>query len=223
MAIADTVDTLVPQRLKEGVTDAILDLYVAASIDTFSKLFPRKVVHEETVPSTNTAYEFSLPDDWEDSFSCIFSIEYPLGGNPPEYLDDESYQLYLDPNTNTHKLLFLDILPNKNFALTYTISWSLTTLSDRDSFSVALLTAALICDRLSAKYAGHTDEGFTADIVVFRDKSRQYESAKNNFLHLFAIRTGVDVRKLTVPAALEYGKAYKTTDVSGMFRDTLDG
>lgn len=223
MAIADNVKGLIPQLASEGITDALLTAYVSASLNSFSAIFPREVAAVVDVSSSNTDYDFALPVDWEERFSTVARIEYPLQENPPEYLDEEYYTLYLDPVANTNVLLFLGLLPIEDFAIYYTVSWTEDNLCEADSYSCALLTAALICDRLAAKYAGHTDSELSADLVVWSTKSREYNNVKNNFLHLFALRTGVDPRKLEPAAALGYTKNYITTNIDGLFRSITEG
>jgi len=222
MAIADTVKTLIPQLAIEGVTDMVLASYVLTSLETFSTIFPRIKGEIIDIASSNALYVFTLPTSWEDRFSAIMKLEYPLSQRPPKYLDMDVYGIHLDTVTGIDQLMFYDDLPVSDVGIIYTVRWTETTLSEADAFSCALLTAALVCDRLAAKYASSTSSDFGADVINWSTKTREYTNVKNNFLHLFALRTNVDTRKIQPSAALEYTNTYSSTTVSGLFRDITE-
>jgi hypothetical protein len=204
MSIADTVKIYVPQHLEEGITDVMIASFVGASIAVFSRHVPRLLISKETVASTNTSYALTLPADWEAGFSTLVGIEYPLANNPPTYLELDDYQMYLDPNTGSNKILFIGEYPVEDFAITFTGLWTETTLNSYDKDSVALLASSMVCDRLSAKYAGGTDDIIQADVINWRTKTRDYTDAKKNFLQLFCLRTGVGEKNMAPVASLSY-------------------
>jgi hypothetical protein len=220
MAIVDTVEYYIPQLTSEGITDAMLSAYVSTTLGSFSSLFPQETVAEIT--ATGTTSVFTLPINWENRFSSVLQIEYPADQDPPEFIDEEYYTIGLDGATGLYKLKFLNMTPSSNFYLYYTIRWEEADLTVFDADSVAFLTAALICDRLAAKYASAADERFSADIVVFGSISKKYEDVRDNFLQQFALRTGVNPRKLEPVAALGYTKSYLTATINGLFRSITD-
>jgi hypothetical protein len=213
VSIAEIVKSYIPQWADEGLLDSTLSALVSSAIALFSRYSPCIIASTVTVLPNNTAYSFSLPSTWETGLSRVVSIEYPFGGNPPTLLEAVNFDLYRDPSTNTDKLLFLNYLPVTTFAIVHTGSWTEETLSDFDRDSVALLAAAYVCDRFSAKYAGSTDDLIRADVMNWRTKTHDYSDAKNNYLSLFAMRTGSDPKTLAPAAAIAFGSMGIATNI----------
>lgn len=200
MAIADRVEELLPQLTEENVSVAN---YVASAIAVFSRYYPKETVEQITV--TGSTYTLSLPSGWEQGFSRIISIEWPLDKNPPEYIPPEAYAIYRSASGEVIKLarpVDSDVL------VTYTKTWTESDLSAYDAESVALLACALVCDQLVAKYAGSVDDVIQTAAGLWRTKSAEYASAKKNFLHTFTIRTGIDLDTGKAAPATIYQRKY---------------
>jgi len=213
VAIVDSIRSYIPQYSDEGISDLVLSAFVDSTIALYSRYFPRITSYKVSVESTNTNYSFAVPIGWEIGFSRVLRIEYPLGHNPPSFVDPSNYELYQDPEDDIEKILFIEICPISNFGILYSRRWTESVLSDFDQDSVALLTAAMVCDRIAARNAGTTDPLIRADVVNYKTKTDQYINMKKQFLQLFCMRTGIDIKTLAPTAAFSYSSVVEADNL----------
>lgn len=69
------------QEMRECILDAVLK---------HSKKFPHEMRYDVI---GNGEYRYALPSDWDDDFSTIVDIEYPISNRPPSYIDRNLYNV----------------------------------------------------------------------------------------------------------------------------------
>jgi hypothetical protein len=128
-----------------------------------------------------------LPAGFEQGFSVIGSLEYPIGNVPPTYFDNEDWKMYRTPTAQ--KILLLSSVPNNTELVR--VSWTqrhitgnaiavgqqgaiATSVPDADFEAVCDLAAALCAEKLAASYAQSRDASITADSVNNLTKSQEY-------------------------------------------------
>jgi hypothetical protein len=150
---------------------------ISAAITRYSKDRPREIVTDIVGNATNI---LPLPTDlgatFEEKFSEIRSIEYPVGSVPPTTLDYKSFQMYRQPSGL--KLMLIDSAPPATDTLR--VTWTArhkadgTTVPSEDFDAVCDLTAALGCEAIAAFYGKTSDSTISADSVNYRTKSQEW-------------------------------------------------
>lgn len=170
----DDAITYVYRALRDLGDDADSQLLTATEIGTFvdqatkeySSRRPRTVVEDLTADGTHTT---ALPAGWLDEVSRVVAIEYPVGSNPPDIVDERLYRLYQSPDG--WEIRWLGSYPGSgaDVRLTYTALRSFavlaaeTTVLDVDFEIVAALAAAVSAEAIAAKYAQQGEPVLNAD------------------------------------------------------------
>lgn len=182
-------------ELEDGPRQAL----IAEAVITYSTYRPLEIPLRV---DGDGGYSYNLPEDWEDGFSNILSIEYPAGEQVPVILDPIRYQLYRD-DTGL-KLRFLADTPGatEEFILTYTIRHTIGvddgTIPETDFDAVVNLAASLGCDAIGRKY---TQDAGGSTIAVGSEQWRsviRYSEKAKELMDLFLKHMGVN--KEVIPA-----------------------
>jgi hypothetical protein len=165
---------------------------IAEAVKTYSTYRPLEVPIRTTGDGTFT---YDLPDDWEDGFSEIKSIEYPADEQVPVILDPLRYIIYRD-DTGLH-LRFLADTPGttEEFILTYTIRHTVEvdegTIPESDFDAVVNLAASLACSAIGRKY---TQDAGGSTIAVGSEQWRsviRYSEKAAELMNLFLKHMGI--------------------------------
>jgi hypothetical protein len=180
--LADTAD-------KQLLTDTEIDDYLGDAASRYSN--DRRAVLIADVTSGGTRY-LTLPGSFEDGFSVIQSIEYPIDDDPSAYLDPRDVDLYRtfagDPLVATLVLRTSWAIPSSDklrVVFTGRRVWgstaAATTVLDRDYPAVIDLTVSACCDAIAQKYARTSEPILSADSVSTRDKAAVWESRAKRY------------------------------------------
>lgn len=181
---------------------------IAEAVKRYSLDSPRERV--QTIVGTGIAFTFALAADFEDGFSQVRSVEYPVGQQDPEYLDENSYRLYLDPSTGVLKLRLLDlVIPTTQTAyVVYTTQHSVTVSPAADTVPVidresTVSLAASVCARqLAMLYAQTSDSTLGAESVAYRAKSYEYLALAKDLEAVYSNRGVIDEKSITAASAM---------------------
>jgi hypothetical protein len=199
-------------KLPAGDRDALLD---QAILQRYSVDRPREMVTD--LASDGTGY-LAMPAPsgavFEDGFSILHSLEYPLAQLPPQFLLQEEWQLYRAPAG----LKILLLLATPAIGETVRAAWTArhisdgSTVADADFEAVCQFAAALCYEALAGIYAQTGDPNTQADVVNYRSKSQEYLSlaksmAKHYFDHIGVSQDSAGAQ--TLPA-LATGSVYET-------------
>jgi len=168
------------------------DTAVTNAIQRYSKDRPRELATDLSGNGTSfIALPSSGSDIFEEAFSAIRSIEFPLGSVPPNFLLEEDWQLYRDPSTL--KIMLLSATPAASDTLR--VTWTTrhkndgSTVPDPDFEAVCDYAAALCYEALAGTYVQTGDATIMADSVNYRTKNQEAMSMakaakKRYFNHL---------------------------------------
>jgi hypothetical protein len=205
-------------KLPSGDRDALLQ---QAILQRYSKDRPRELVSDQTgdgsgllaMPQTTA----NPPEVFEDGFSVILRIEFPIGLFPPSYLLDEDWQLYRSPTAL--KIMVTGSAPSVSDSVR--VGWTArhksdgSTVPDVDFEAVCDWAAALCYEALAGIYAQTGDATIMADSVNYRTKSQEYiglakTAAKRYFNH---IGISADDKGAEVEAAIATGSIHEVLGV----------
>ncbi len=148
--------------------------FLQEAINTHSQHRPQILI--VSVTGTGT-FLYDLPAGWEEGFSSIESIEYPVGEQNPILLDQTKYMIYQGIDGSQLRFLYDSPGATETFLLSYTarhvvatgaeIPPIATTIPDNDFDAVCNLAGALCCYALGRKL---TEESGGASMAV-RDQT----------------------------------------------------
>ncbi len=206
-------------KLPSGDRDALLQ---QAILQRYSKDRPRELVSDQA--GSGTAL-LALPqigagpalEVFEDGFSSILRIEFPIGLIPPSYILEEDFQQYRSPAGL--QIMLLGTTPSVSD--TVRIGWTArhksdgSTIPDVDFEAVCDWAAALCYEALAGIYAQTGDATIMADSVNYRTKSQEYMAlakvaAKRYFNHM---GISADDKSPEVEAAIATGSIHEVLGV----------
>lgn len=198
-------ETLVQNLVRDDANRLALqdiDDAIALALQRYSKDRPQTAV-EDLNPTSATV--LPLPNVWEAGFSALKSLEYPIGENPPEYIEPSRYAFYQDPTAITIKLID-GVDTTKDVRAAFTIAHVLDAthdtipLSDREA--AACWAGALLCDQLAAFYSGGADSTIQADSVRQQSKSQEYASRAKALRKRYLDEIGVEEKTAVAASAV---------------------
>lgn len=180
--LRDCGDTATSQLL----TDEDIEACILGAAKRYSTDRPQEMV--EDVESDGSRY-LPLPADYEDGFSVILAMEFPIDDEPPYYLDSRWVDLYRRPEDLVLRLdsRYVTVPDGEDVRVTYTgrrqfaASAEDTTVLDRDFEAVCDLATSACCDAIAQKYARTHEPVLNADGVAFRDKADVWASRAKRF------------------------------------------
>lgn len=215
MAYADfqtLVDNLVRDdeaKVSVAQRDGAIDLAVVR----YSTDRPQMKVVDVAAAGGNA---LALPGTWEAGFSQLMAVEYPIGDNPPSWLDRETYRLYTKTD-GTQEIRFDDALPVAQMRLSFTIKQALVaapaadTVPIADREAVCAYAASLLCHQLAALYSNTQDSTIQADAVRYDSKARERRSQAAAYRKQYLDHLGVDEKNST-PASASATVQLKSSD-----------
>lgn len=179
------IDSQVDQAKFSGTDEQ--DKAIAKAMAHHSRNKPLTVV--EDIAGADT-YKYDLSDMalWDDDFSVISQVEYPVDDTDESKndLDGDDWRIYRDP-TNGLELHFLTDSPatGESARVTYTAQYTCTisgcTVPGADEVAVQSLAAGFFCDILAAAHAQNQDSSIAADAVDQQSKRREYAAQAKAF------------------------------------------
>lgn len=148
----------------------------------------------------NGTHDYTLPTGWNNEFSGIKSIEYPLGDVPATMLDNDEYEIYQSPSEKKIRLLNYAPAATASFRVGFTILRTDTTIPDVDVDALVSLAAALCCEDLSTAHVQSGDNSINADSVNYRTKSSEFAARGKKLMQLYKEHLGIKDDDVT-PAA----------------------
>jgi hypothetical protein len=205
-------------KLPSGDRDALLQ---QAILQRYSKDRPRELVSDQTgngtsllaMPQTTS----NPPEVFEDGFSVLLRIEFPIGIIPPSLILEEDFQQYRSPSGL--QVMLLGTTPSVSDQVR--IGWTArhksdgSTVPDVDFEAVCDWAASLCYEALAGIYAQTGDPTIMADSVNYRTKSQEYTglakaAAKRYFNHM---GISADDKNPEVEAAIATGSLHEVLGV----------
>jgi hypothetical protein len=218
MSLAD-LRILLDDRLRETAghcTTPQKDGSITEALKRYSLDFPADAV--DTITGDGVTYTFPLPAGFEEGFSTITAIEYPLGQQVPAYLDPDTYSTYRNPTTGDLmlRLYSLTLAVGEQAGICYTGRHTVTETEDTVPASqqelVAWLAAAICCRQLAAYYAQTMEPMMGADAAYWGARAQYYLTLAEKFEQVYSnegTMTGESLMAASVhrdlDVTLEYG------------------
>lgn len=197
MALPD-FQSLVDDLLRDDATrisNTQRDTAIASAIARYSKDRPRQKVEDIVADGSNL---LPLPAAWENDFSSLSGLEYPIGDVPPTTIGQQWQRLYEAPSGL--KIMVISTVPaGHSVRATFTISHAVSENSDTvpvgDREAVSCLAAASLCDQLAGLYSGDSDSTIQADSVNHQSKAGEFASRARALRKRYLDELGIDAKK----------------------------
>lgn len=176
---------LVKQKIRDTagkLTDPEMVRAIGEAVNVYSKIRPREAV--SLITGDGSKYMFDLPQDYEDGFSTMTGIEYPIGKVDPEYLDEMDWEVRRQPNNGSVAgivklhIFAPKIAATKNAYIYYrarhVVMGGDDTIPLVDREAVCGLAAAFSARELAAYYSQSSESTIAADAVSYRTKGQEY-------------------------------------------------
>jgi hypothetical protein len=173
-------------------------LTLQAICQRYSKDRPREIVTDVAGKGTS---DLALPQDaggalFEEGFSLIRQLEFPIGQVPPATIEESDWQWYRTPDGLKIRLLGETPGANEKVRVTWTARHAAdgSTVPANDFEAVCDLASALCFEALAAAYAQTGDNSMGADVVNYRTKGQEYlalaKAARKRYLDYMGIEDG---------------------------------
>lgn len=178
-----------------------IDDAIAVAVERYSQDRPRRKVEDLAGVSGQM---LALPAAWEEGFSDLESLEYPVGNVPPTPIDADRWSLYDEPAAR--KIMLLEGLPAGStvraaFSIRHTLDAAADTIPLQHREPVAKYAASLLCDQLASFYANEGDSTIAADATRNQPKSEAYRNRARDYRKQYQDAIGVD-DKTAAPAGV---------------------
>jgi len=129
------------------------------ALEHFNKELPRNIVSKVT--PADDSIDFNYPSDWDEDFSIIRDIEFPIDENPPEFLDADDF---------------------KEVEVEMTVTESGDTDNELDSWSLSGIIIGFNTDSSSKLYVKLTDTAGTRKVEIFKDSNQTLQVAEGTLV-----------------------------------------
>ncbi len=191
------------QKLKQADIDDCINQAVK---QRYSKDRPRQLASDVAADGTTNLPlpqgPSNPPEPFEDGFSVVSALEFPIGGVPPSYIENEAWQMYRTPSGLKIMLTYTGIPSNGDHVR---VTWTArhlpgtsgnntvaTTVPDADFEAVSDLASSLCCEKLAAQYAQTRDASIQADSVNYRTKSQEYLQLAKTLRQRYLDHVGIE-------------------------------
>lgn len=197
MALAD-YQTLVDNLVRDDtgkIAIADRDEAINRAVARYSKDRPREKAEDVVAPGGNY---FSLPTGWQADFSSLRSVEYPIGGTPPNFIPPEEIGFYRTP-TALQIMLANAVTAAQNVRFNYTVRHLVDATNDTiradDREPVCAYAAAIVLDQLASLFAGDNNPTIQADNVDHNSKGREYAARASALRKRYYDDLGIDPKR----------------------------
>lgn len=160
---------------------------VAKAMDSHSRHRPQVIV-EDLDGDGGFDYAVSGLASWEDDFSVIRQVEYPVDDDDetPDILQNDAWTVYEKPGGKVLRFLEDSPTADEDIRVTYTARHACTvsacSVAAGDHEAVQSLAAHFFCKMLSAAYTLDQDSTIDADSVDHGGRSRAYQGLAKQYL-----------------------------------------
>jgi hypothetical protein len=181
-------------------TQADRDEMINDAVRKYSQDRPLNIVAALT--ATSTAW-YSLPSDWEEDFSALWEIEYPIEQSPKETIAPEYWDVeYMLISGSTAQRLRFDV-NNPSSGDTFWIKYTKRHVFDGSGNSniptchrnaVAYLSVSLMCQALADFFGGKADANLTnVEFIDQPSRVEEWEKLALNWLKKYKLEITQEV------------------------------
>lgn len=209
-----------PEEVDLDIEQTVFDDALQSAADWHSNFRPLLRVHTITGDGSS---RYDLPSQWEEGFSNIQHIEYPVDYDDPSVLDKDEYRVWLSPEP---MLLFrnLNLDGSDTARMVYTARHRITadevTIPDHHFEALCHLATFHACKQIAGiLIKNRSTDGGTEGVFDFRSTSDMYRRFADEMFDMYCKRIGIPnkmpfvephFRIFNLPDEPEYGGDWTT-------------
>jgi hypothetical protein len=171
----------------EEITYSYIDNNIDSAVQEYQKRRPN--IDAEEYSGDGSTYNLELPTDWEDGFSWILAIQYPVEDEgKPQFLKTNKYQLIYTP-TGRKIRIYSPFASGEIawviFVKKHTISDSDVTVPDSDFEAICAYASADCCSQIARYYAQTARATIGADVVDYWERATLYSEQSDRLMEKF--------------------------------------
>lgn len=145
----------------------------------YSRIRPNPLLQAYTGVGGDAPY-YDLPTSWDQGFSVILEIEYPINRVPKEIIRQRYWSIDLRPTGRQLRFGTVNPATGETFWVKYTGSHSFDSsgnsfIDDTDLYGLSYLATSIMCQMLATFYAEKADPNLpNAEIVEYKDRVDEY-------------------------------------------------
>lgn len=182
------------------------DNAISTALQVYSEHAKKFKVVDVAGDGTN---DYALPSGWNEGFSVIDKIEYPLGSVPATLIDRRDYTFYQDESSEYIRLLIDKPSSSEEFRVTFTVLRLVTEVLAQDVYAFANLAASHCCNMLASLYVNSVDPTVSEATINYRDKSTLYADQAGKFMKVYNNHMGIEEQQGTKAAFSVSDKSYQ--------------
>ena len=173
--------TIFPQTDRENIISN-------AVVKEYSRRRPLQQLAVMTGASDNW---YDLPSDFEDGFSVIQEIEYPVESSPKDIIAPKHYEINLMGDGKKLRFDYNNPALNQTFWMKYTIRHSFNSngeseIIQADENGVVYLTVALWCKALADKFAEKADPNLSEiELVPYTGRVDEWNNNYEKWMKMY--------------------------------------
>lgn len=197
----DLVDALVRDDTGK-ITFVQRDDAIAKAVARYSGDRPRTLVEDLVSAGGN---HLDLPDGFDQAFSTLQALEYPIGRVPPTLIPNDRWRLYQSPGGIT--IMLLDAVAaggtvRASYSAPHVLDESTDTIPPKHAEALASYAAALLLDQLASLFSGDTDSTVQADSVDHQSKAAEFAARARTLRRRYFDELGIDPKRNVAAGAV---------------------
>lgn len=161
---------------------------IRSAVRQYSRRRPYLILQAYTSVSDNW---YDLPDSWEDGFSRIQEIEYPIENTPPNRIDEIDYFISLMSDGKKIRFIRNNPTTGNTFWVKYQIrhafdSAEASDIPEDDRTVLSYLCISLFCDALATHFASKADPSLPeAQLLEYTSRVDEYSKKAREWMKRF--------------------------------------
>jgi hypothetical protein len=215
------------QDQAEELSDADYDLFCKRAVtQRYSKDAPQLLVSDV---AGDGSHDVALPaganqETYEDKFSVIQDIEFPIGSVPRELIDDNDWEIVRTPTGLKVRIVSSVIGAAQSVRMIWTARHTedFKTVPDSDFYAVCDFASSLAFEALAAIYTQTGDNTIQADVTNYRTKGQEYLALAKAARKRYFSFMGIDENEAGSSGASEHGAALAIGDMDNVMGSGVD-
>jgi len=185
-----------------AISEVDLESFIQEAVKDFSRFRPRILQVDFT--GDGSAYQFTLPAEFEEGFSTIVNVEYPKGERIPRYLKPYEWIIYKDGTTL--KLHLLTVIPQAtkivrvNYTARHVLSDASSTIPVADEETIIVGACALAAQSLAAHAASTQASALAEETINWLEKRVHYTTLAEEYRRIYQARLGFKLDEIAPSA-----------------------
>lgn len=201
------------------VSSGSIDQAITAAVMRYSVDRPRTVLVDQ---AADGGVELALPAGWQEAFSRLVSLEYPVDLSPPSEIDLGEVRTRYKPDAVVLRLPFeipAGALVRIGYTQQHIVDAGQDTVPDPHRYAVACLAGSIVCGQLHSYYATEGTPTIGADVSDHQGKSERWRTRARDLSNEYLNALGLNVKRSSAAAQVTSMRGSDSQGNARLFHD----